>query len=117
VLGCAHTPPAAVSPRFSPVLLSPGVQPLTTRPLSIALPLSLAPSLPPAQAFCYFGKRAMAGAKPFGLQRTLVAWNAGLSLFSLVGFLRTAPHLLNTIAQDGFYASVSRRHWGRAEGG
>lgn len=48
----------------------------------------------------------MAGAKPFGLQTSLIAWNAGLSLFSLIGFLRTAPHLLHTIATDGFYTSV-----------
>ena len=44
--------------------------------------------------------------KPFGLKGPLAVWNLLLALFSFVGFLRTAPHLINFLSRNGFYASV-----------
>lgn len=44
--------------------------------------------------------------KPLGLRYPLIAWNAALSLFSFVGFLRTAPHLMYYMYANGFYASA-----------
>ena len=44
--------------------------------------------------------------KPFGIQRALAAWNLLLALFSGIGFLRTAPHLLYYLYQRGFYSSI-----------
>jgi hypothetical protein len=62
-------------------------------------------------ALVAFGVYVMQSAKPFDLRNTLRFWNIGLSLFSLVGFARTLPHLLYYIfsdpqgAQHGFYSS------------
>lgn len=44
--------------------------------------------------------------QPFDLRRPLAVWNLCLAIFSLFGFLRTAPHLLNIIWSHGFYPSV-----------
>jgi elongation of very long chain fatty acids protein 6 len=44
--------------------------------------------------------------KPFDLRGPLAAWNLGLALFSFVGFLRTAPHLVHYVATRGVYESV-----------
>lgn len=57
-------------------------------------------------AFCYFGQRAMDPRTAFKLKKPLAAWNLLLSVFSLIGFLRTAPHLLYFGWRDGFYSSV-----------
>lgn len=40
------------------------------------------------------------------LRGALRAWNLMLSIFSIIGFLRTAPHLLYYTWQKGFYASI-----------
>jgi hypothetical protein len=42
----------------------------------------------------------------FGLKRLLAQWNLLLAVFSTIGFLRTAPHLLYYLYTRGFYASV-----------
>ena len=56
---------------------------------------------------CVVGVRLMARASaPFSLRGPLRAWNLGLALFSAVGFLRTAPHLIWRAATFGFEASV-----------
>lgn len=52
------------------------------------------------------GRRVMASRKPFALTAPLIAWNCVLAVFSTVGFLRTAPHLLHTLATRGAYESV-----------
>jgi len=45
--------------------------------------------------------------EPYKLKTPLFLWNAGLALFSLMGFLRTYPELTNLLSKgsDGFYAS------------
>lgn len=58
--------------------------------------------------FNIVGTKVMANRTPFKLKRALQLWNLLLSVFSLIGFLRTAPHLLNTVIRDGFYESVRR---------
>lgn len=61
---------------------------------------------PAPQLLCFVGVRVMASAQPFGLKRTLAAWNLLLALFSFVGFLRTAPFLVYVIGGRGLYASL-----------
>lgn len=58
-------------------------------------------------AFCLFGQKIMANREPFKLKGALQLWNLLLSVFSFIGFFRTAPHLLNAVYQNGFYFSVS----------
>ena len=66
-------------------------------------------------ALVAFGVYVMQNAKPFDLRNTLRFWNIGLSLFSLVGFARTLPHLLYYIfsdpqgAQHGFQYFVKKQ--------
>lgn len=62
-------------------------------------------------ALCVMGTRVMASRKPFKLGRMLTSWNLLLSMFSAVGFLRTAPHLVYYLSRTGLYASV---RWLRA---
>lgn len=69
-------------------------------------------------AFLYIGNKVMANRAPIKPLSLLRCWNYGLAIFSLIGFLRTAPHLLYYIYQNGFYAAVSartrtRRAWAR----
>jgi elongation of very long chain fatty acids protein 6 len=71
------------------------------------------PILPFAIAAVYvlllvLGPRAMAHRKPFPLRTPLIAWNALLSLFSLVGFLRTGPHLLHLLREGGLHGAICR---------
>lgn len=61
-------------------------------------------------AFCYVGPLVMAGRSAIAPKRILMAWNLLLAVFSAVGFLRTAPHLLYYASKHGLYASV--RVWG-----
>lgn len=59
-------------------------------------------------AFCYFGQRAMSAPTTNAIKPKLLLalWNLLLAVFSFVGFLRTAPHLVNTLVKHGLYASV-----------
>jgi len=57
-------------------------------------------------AACFYGRHLMKHREPFGLQRSLAAWNLFLSVFSFIGAIRTAPFLLNSIVHRGFYHSV-----------
>eukprot|EP00667_Euglena_gracilis_P014097 EG_transcript_14586 len=64
---------------------------------------------------CYFGPKYMNDLKPFNLKYSLVLWNGALSLFSLVGTLRTVPHLLWLLTNTPFRDTVCRcpyQHWG-----
>lgn len=91
---------------------TPGTWDASSRPLPLrrAARTHSAPFLPIVlQALCFTGTRLMAGRKPFALAGALAAWNLLLAVFSTVGFLRTAPHLLVFLRRDGFYASVRRR--------
>jgi hypothetical protein len=56
--------------------------------------------------FCYWGQKLMMDRPAFGLKRLLAQWNLLLAVFSTIGFLRTAPHLLYYLYTRGFYASV-----------
>ena len=51
----------------------------------------------------------MKNSKPYGLKNLLSKWNLCLSIFSIIGLLRTAPHLFYYIyhREKGFYYSVS----------
>ena len=67
-------------------------------------------------ALCFAGPPALRalGLAPLKNKRVLAAWNLLLAAFSLVGFLRTMPHLLYYVlahpggVAQGFYASVCR---------
>ena len=48
------------------------------------------------------GRKLMAARRPLPCARALAAWNAALSLFSLCGALRTAPHLLYNVWDNAF---------------
>jgi elongation of very long chain fatty acids protein 6 len=43
---------------------------------------------------CYYGQLYMSTREPFDLRMPLAYWNLSLSLFSFIGMLRTAPHLI-----------------------
>ena len=52
------------------------------------------------------GPWVMKDRKPFQMKTALALWNLALSLFSFCGMVRTAPHLLHTIATKPFRDSV-----------
>lgn len=54
-------------------------------------------------AFLYFGTKVMANRPRFELRTALRYWNLGLAIFSAIGFLRTAPHLLYFLFKDGVW--------------
>ncbi|OXB70719.1 UNVERIFIED_CONTAM: hypothetical protein H355_002100 [Colinus virginianus] len=56
--------------------------------------------------FCYFGTRFMKKREPFNLDRPLKWWNLFLSVFSFIGMLRVAPHLLYMLYKWGFEVSI-----------
>ena len=59
-------------------------------------------------AFLYFGTKIMAASGlRFSLYNEMIVWNSLLSIFSLIGFLRTAPHLINNLVHRGFFETVS----------
>ena len=65
-------------------------------------------------AFLYFGTKIVkAWSWKLSLYNEMIAWNALLSIFSFIGFWRTAPHLLNNLARKGFYHTVRNIIWGR----
>jgi len=72
--------------------------------------------------FCVLGQAYFSNRKPWNWRRAMALWNLGLSLFSAVGFLRTAPQLLHnlvhySVAQnmcfdpEAHYASGSTGLW------
>jgi len=54
------------------------------------------------------GTASMKDRKPYDLRAPLVLWNLLLAIFSLVGALRTAPHLLLLLWDFGFEYTVCR---------
>jgi len=48
-------------------------------------------------AFIVFGQAYFANRKPWNWRRTMALWNLTLSVFSALGFLRTAPHLAHNL--------------------
>ncbi len=48
-------------------------------------------------------QRWMRDKPPYCLRRPLIAWNAFLALFSLLGFLRTAEEIVYVLREHGFY--------------
>ncbi len=54
----------------------------------------------------YFGSIYMAKRNPLALDTQLALWNLGLSLFSMVGALRTMPYLIATVSAKGFVHSI-----------
>jgi hypothetical protein len=61
-----------------------------------------------------FGIKAlMEYRKPFELKRELFLWNAAIGLFSLMGFIRTAPEFFTVLmGEQGFYRSICIRNGG-----
>lgn len=56
------------------------------------------------------GQYLMKNRQPFNLRKPLAAWNCLLAVFSLFGFLRTGPDLLDVIrGPNGFHRSVCVR--------
>lgn len=59
-------------------------------------------------ACLWFGQMVMKDLKPFDLKRPLALWNLFLAVFSLLGMLRTVPHLVLTLHSYGFQYTVCR---------
>jgi len=51
--------------------------------------------------FCFGGQLVMKRYSAFDLNMTLALWNLFLSIFSFIGLIRVAPHLLHMIYYDG----------------
>ena len=57
--------------------------------------------------FVYVGTKLMSRFNArFSLYNEMIVWNSMLSIFSLMGFLRTAPHLINNLVHRGFFETV-----------
>ena len=54
------------------------------------------------------GKAWMEDRAPFHLRGPLALWSAGLAVFSIIGFARTAPELAATLAAGGLEGAVCR---------
>uniref|UniRef100_A0A1I7XS63 Elongation of very long chain fatty acids protein n=1 Tax=Heterorhabditis bacteriophora TaxID=37862 RepID=A0A1I7XS63_HETBA len=54
----------------------------------------------------YSGQKIMAGRKPFGLDVSLFFWNAGLAMFSILGFVRMTPEWIWSWKDNSFAYSV-----------
>ena len=54
------------------------------------------------------GKAWMEDRAPFHLRGPLALWSAGLAVFSMFGFARTAPELAATLAAGGLEGAVCR---------
>jgi elongation of very long chain fatty acids protein 6 len=60
--------------------------------------------------FIVYGQRFMRNRQPFNLKPQLIIWNMSLALFSLCGFIRTFPELLQVIiGPHGLHRSVCVR--------
>lgn len=58
-------------------------------------------------------KEWMKNRQPFHLKKQLFLWNAALGIFSIVGFVRTAPEFLSIVFdKNGFYRSICVRNGG-----
>jgi len=73
-------------------------------------------------AFIILGQRYFSTRKPWNLRGLMAAWNLGLSVFSAIGFLRTAPHLASNLINysltenfcfdpEAFYGSGTTGLW------
>jgi hypothetical protein len=65
--------------------------------------------------FISFGRKLLASTKPFELRGPLIFWNLLLSVFSLMGAIRTVPHLLYNISNKSLEETVcsqSNIDWG-----
>jgi elongation of very long chain fatty acids protein 6 len=61
------------------------------------------PEIPILAALCYgafifFGQRYFMNKNPWDWRRTMALWDLSLSVFSAIGFLRTAPHLIHNFS-------------------
>ena len=56
----------------------------------------------------FVGRRWMSSRPAFNLRRPLVMWNAGLAVFSILGFLTISPSLAKNLVENGFSSSVCR---------
>ena len=71
--------------------------PAPTRSWMVGRPIVPAVAILVYGAFCYFGQKYFATREPWNLRGPMALWNLGLSLFSAVGFIRTAPQLLHNL--------------------
>jgi len=58
--------------------------------------------------FLWAGNALMKDRKPFNLKTPLALWNLLLAVFSFIGAVRTVPHLLMMLNQEGFEYTVCR---------
>jgi len=56
----------------------------------------------------WMGTSVMKDREPFALKSTLASWNLFLAVFSLIGAIRTAPHLFAMLTDFGFEYTVCR---------
>jgi hypothetical protein len=49
----------------------------------------------------------MKNRKPFELNKFLIVWNAGLAIFSIIGALKTVPHLAHVILTKGYEFTIA----------
>jgi len=54
----------------------------------------------------YVGRAWMCSRSPFNLRTSLAVWSGALALFSILGFLRTAPELVHILSSKGVKGSV-----------
>lgn len=55
---------------------------------------------------CFWGPRLMLSRKPYDLRYALAAWNGLLSLFSLIGMVRTAPFLIGRMLSESYEDTI-----------
>jgi hypothetical protein len=61
--------------------------------------------------FTFLGRRYMEDRKPYNLRGPLAAWNLFLAVFSFVGMLKTAPHLIMLLRRHSLYFGVCHDAW------
>jgi len=57
----------------------------------------------------FAGQSWMKNRPAFQLRKLLVAWNIGLAIFSIIGFIRTVPELVHINGNFGFHFSICIR--------
>lgn len=80
--------------------------PVTVRDLMVNNPWFPIVSVIAYAALILIGKSYFSTRPAWNFRTTLACWNLGLSLFSLIGFLRTAPQLLHNLFYYGVQANL-----------
>lgn len=59
----------------------------------------------------YFGQIIMRNREPLKIKTPMMLWNAGLAIFSILGFIRVFPELLYTLNKFGFHHTICNNSW------